>query len=82
MAFFGATAWLEIACCRRVAGIGILFLSFQSCMGHQWIFLAVFFLFVGLGWLWSMSQRHKAVEKECEEIRKQVRREWSTLEHR
>jgi hypothetical protein len=51
-------------------------------MGHPWILLAVFLLFVGLGWLWSMSQRRKAVEKACEEIRRQVRREWSTLEHR
>jgi hypothetical protein len=51
-------------------------------MAHQWIFLGVFLLFVALGWLWSMSQRRKAVDKACEEIRRQVRREWSTLEHR
>lgn len=84
MALPGAiiAAWLKIACCRRASGIGSPVASFQPYMGHQWIFIGVFLLFVALGWLWSMSQRRKAVEKACEEIRRQVRREWSTLEHR
>jgi hypothetical protein len=84
VAQYGATRResLKIACSTIAAGIGIPFASFQPYMGHQWIFLGVFLLFVALGWLWSMSQRRKAVEKACEEIRRQVRREWSTLEHR
>lgn len=72
----------KIACSRMAAGISVAVFSFQLSMGHQWIFLAVFCLFVALGWLWSMSQRRKAIKQACEEIRRQVRREWSALEHR
>lgn len=56
-------------------------LSVQFGMGYQIIIVAVFLLLVALGWLWSMAERHKAVQDAYDEIRKQVKRERSNMGH-
>lgn len=44
-------------------------------MGSEILALVVFCGAMAHGWLWSMDQRHRAVQMAYDEIRKQVRRE-------
>ena len=49
-------------------------------MGYPLVAVLVFGLAIAHGWLWSIQERHKAVEAAYEEIRKEVRRERGNLD--